>query len=98
MIETDIAVPVADFIVMESDLATVLGARRYQDTRLRSGLAPLNLEVLYRNHGAVKELLLPVRGANTQPVPARDLQRRCRPFVLCAPADDHRHPVHIGPF
>ena len=76
MVETDIAVPVADFIVMESDLATVLGACRYQVTRRRSGLAPLNLEVLYRDHGAVEQLLLPVGGANAQPVAAHDLQWR----------------------
>ena len=97
MVETDIAVPVADFIVMESDLATVLGARRYQDTRRRSGLAPLNLKVLYRDHGAVEQLLLPVGGADAQPVAARDLQRRGCPFVFRAPADHHRHPVRIGP-
>ena len=97
VIETDIAVPVEDLIVTESDLTAILGTCRYQDTRLCSGLAFLNLQVLYRDHGAVKELLLPVRGADAQPVAACDLQRRGRPIVLRAPADDHRHPIRIGP-
>ena len=103
MIEADIAVPVANFVVMERYGPPILGARRYQDTRLRSGLTPLNLEVLDRDHGAVEQLLLPVRGADAQPVAACDLEWRSRPFVFRAPADDHRHParmgpVHIGPF
>ena len=98
MIETDIAVPVTDLVVTESDLTPILGARRYQDTGLRTGLAHFNLEVFNRDHGAVEQLLLPVCGADAQLVAARDLQRRGRPFVLRAPADDNRHPVRIGPF
>ena len=98
VIETDIAVPVADLVVAERDSSPILGARRYQNTRLRSGLAPFNLEVLHRDHGAVEQLLLPVRGADAQPLAACDLQRRGRPIVFRAPAYDHRHPFRIGPF
>ena len=98
VIETDIAVPVADLVVAERYGSPIFGARRYQDTRLRSGLASLNLEVLHRDHGSVEQLLLPVRGADTQPVAACDLERRGCPVVFCAPAYDHRHPVRIGPF
>ena len=85
MIETDIAVPVADLIVMERYGPSILGARRDQDTGLCSGLTPLNLEVLYRDHGAVEQLLLPVRGADAQPVAACDLEWRSRPFRLPCP-------------
>ena len=74
MIETDIAVPVADLVVAERDGPPIFGTRRYQDTRLRSGLSPLNLEVVHRDHGAVEQLLLPVGGANAQLVAACDLQ------------------------
>ena len=45
MIEAEIAVPVADLVVAERYGTPIFGARRYQDTRLRSGLAPFNLEV-----------------------------------------------------
>ena len=81
----------------------ILGAGRYKDTRLRSGLTHYNLEVLHRDHGAVEQLLFPVRGPDPQPVTARDLQRRGCPLVFRPPADDDRHPVrmgpvHIGPF
>ena len=76
VVETDIAVPVADLIVKESDFTAILGARRYQDTRFRTGLSSFNLEVLDRDHGAVEQLLLPVGCADAQPVAARDLQRR----------------------
>ena len=72
--------------------------RRYQDTRLRTGLAHFNLEVFNRDHGAVEQLLLPVCGTDTQLVPASDLQRRGRPLVLRPPTYHHRHPVLIGPF
>ena len=96
VIEADIAVPVADLIVTERYGTPILGTRRYQDTRLRTGLAPLNLEVVDRDHGAVEQLLLPVGGANAQPVAARNLQRRGCPFVFRAPAYDHRHPVRIA--
>ena len=85
VIETDIAVPVANFVVMERDGPPILGARRYQDTRLRSGLAPFNLEVLYRDHGAVEQLLLPVRGADAQTVATYDLEWRSRPVRLPCP-------------
>ena len=98
VIETYIAVPVADLVVTERDGPPVLGARRYQDTRLRSGLTHFNLEVLHRDHGAVEQLLLPVRGADAQPVAACDLQRRSRLLILRAPAYDHRHPFRIDPF
>ena len=98
MIEADIAVPVADLVVTERDSSPILGTCRYQDTRRRTGRTPLNLEVLHRDHGAVEELLLPVRGADAQPVAARDLQGRGCPIVFRAPADDDRHPVRIGPF
>ena len=67
VIETDIAVPVADFVVMERDGPPILGTCRYQDTGLRTGLASLNPEVVHRDHGAVKELLLPVRSAEAGP-------------------------------
>ena len=82
----------------ENDLSSVLGARRYQNTRLRTGLASLNLEVVDRDHGAVEQLLLPVSGANAQPVAAHDLQWRGCSLVFRPPAYDHRHPVRIGPF
>ena len=59
MIETDIAVPVTDLVVTESDLTPILGARRYQDTGLRTGLSSFNLKVFNRDHGAVEQLLLP---------------------------------------
>ena len=98
MVKTDIAVPVADLVVTERDGSSILGAGRYQDTRLRTGLAPLNLEVVHRDHGAVEQLLLPVGGADTQAIAARDLQRRGCPVVFRAPAYNHRHPVRIGPF
>ena len=98
VIETDIAVPVADLVVAERDGSPILGACRYQDTRLRSGLTHFNLEVLHRDHGAVEQLLFPVRGPDTQPVPTRDLQRRGCSLVFRAPAYDHRHPFRIGPF
>ena len=42
VIEADIAVPVAYLIVTKADLTAVLGARRYQDTRLRTGLSSFN--------------------------------------------------------
>ena len=76
VIEADIAVPVADFVVMERYGPPILGPCRYQDTWLRTGLAPLNLEVVHRDHGAVEQLLLPVGGADTQAIAARDLERR----------------------
>ena len=98
MIEADIAVPVADLVVMERYGPPILGTCRYQDTRLRSGLSPLNLEVVHRDHGAVEQLLLPVGGADAQPVAARDLQWRGCSLVFRPPAYDHRHPVRIGPF
>ena len=60
--------------------------------------APFNLEVLHRDHGAVKELLLPVCGADAQPVASSTiLQRRGCPIVFRAPAYDDRHPFRIGP-
>ena len=51
VVEADIAVPVADLVVAERYGLPVLGVRRYQDTRLRTGLAPLNLEVVDRGQG-----------------------------------------------
>ena len=72
-------------------------ARRYQDTRLRTGPSPLNLEFLHRDHGAVEQLLLPVGGANAQPVAACDLQRRGCLLVFRTPAYNNRHPVRISP-
>ena len=97
VIEPDIAVPVADLVVAERDGPPIFGTRRYQDTRLRSGLSSFNLEVLHRDHGAVEQLLLPVRGADAQLVSARDLKRRGCPIVFRAPADGDRHPVRMGP-
>ena len=38
MIETDIAVPVADLVVAERDGPPILGASRYQDTWFRTSL------------------------------------------------------------
>ena len=98
VIETDIAVPVADLIVTEADLSSVLCMAGNQDARLRTGLTFVNCEVVHRDHGAVEQLLLPVGGADTQPVAACDLERRSRPFVFRTPAYDHRHPFRIGPF
>ena len=97
MIKTDIAVPVANLVVTNADLSSVLGARRYQDTRLRTGLSSFNLEVVYRDHGAVEQLLLPVGGANAQTVTARDLQWRGRTIVFRTPAYHHRYTFRIGP-
>ena len=85
MIEADIAVPVADFVVMKRYGPPILGARQYQHTRFLTGLASLNLEVIHPDHGAVEQLLLPVRGADTQPVAARDLQRARLPDRLPSP-------------
>ena len=100
VVETDIAVPVADFVVMERYGPPVLGTCGYQDTRLLTGLSFFNLEVLHRDYGAVEQLLLPVCGANAELVAAYDLQRRGCPLVFLrgAPAYDHRHPTRIGPF
>ena len=98
MIQTYIAVPVADLVVTERDGPPVLGVRRYQDTRLLPGLAQFNIEVLHRDHGAVEQLLLPVGGADAQQVAACDLQRRCHLLILRSSAYDHRHPVRIDPF
>ena len=60
--------------MMEGYMPPILGTCRYQDTRLRTGLASLNLEVLHRDHGAVEQLLFPSAWPpDTQPVPTRDL-------------------------
>ena len=97
VIEADIAVPVADLVVVERYVPPVFGTCRYQDTRLRTGLSSFNLEVLHRDHGAVEQLLLPVRGADAQPVATGDLQRRGCPVVFRALAYNNRHPARIGP-
>ena len=108
VIETDIAVPVADLVMAEADPAAVVGPAGNQHARLPAGLpagfaaglpaglGPQDPEIVDRDHGAVEQLLVPVGGADPEPVAAGDLQRRGCPLVLRSPAHGDGYPVRIG--
>ena len=69
---------------------------RLPAVRLRSRPGRQHLEVFDGDHGAVEELLLPVGGADPQPVADRDLQGRGRAVVLRAPAHHDRYALDTG--
>ena len=99
VIETHPAVPVDDLVVVERDDPPMIGAppdphpgRAAPDPRR----AFLHIE--HGEHGAVEELLLPVRRADPQTVARRDLQRLGFCLWVAPPARLYRDPgsVRIG--
>ena len=64
VIEPDVAVVVADLVVVERDGPAVLGVAVDAQARLFVGAALPELELVDDDDGAVEQLLLPVRGAD----------------------------------
>ena len=75
MVEADVAVVVADLVVVEGHGAAVFGVAVDAHARLFRGAVPREMEVVDDDDRAVEQLLLPVGGADAQAVTDGDFER-----------------------